>query len=190
MIPYTNISKQDLQSIDLTELSTAVPELQFREYFLGNPGTEHYILLAYFSSLYNSTNLLDIGTYKGCSSLALAYNNSNSVFSFDLNAATRNLSKYPSNVTYVIDNIINGSYDELIHSTPFILLDINHNGDFELEFHNYLQKINWSGILMLDDIKLNNEMKSYWDSITEEKYDISDIGHWSGTGIVNFIQEN
>jgi hypothetical protein len=29
-------------------------------------------------------------------------------------------------------------------------------------------------------------MKKYWDWIDEEKYDISSIGHWSGTGLVIF----
>jgi hypothetical protein len=186
MISFTNISIEDLQNISLDELSISIPEIQFRNYFLGQPSNEHYTLLAYFSMMYDSCTILDIGTYKGCSSLALSYNSSNSIFSFDLNGASRNLSSYPENVTYVVDNVINGKYDDLIKSSPFILLDTDHDGSFEHEFHSYLQKLKWTGLLMLDDIKLNNEMKSYWNSITEEKYDISDLGHWSGTGIVKF----
>lgn len=186
MTTYTNISIDDLQDINLTNLSNCIPEHQFRNYFLGSPGQEHYTLLAYFSTLYDSSTLLDIGTYKGCSSLALSYNNANSIFSFDLNGASKNLSSYPANVTYVVDNIVNGMYDEIILSAPFILLDTDHDGSFERQFHSYLRKLKWNGILMLDDIKLNNEMKSFWDSITEEKYDISNLGHWSGTGIVKF----
>jgi predicted O-methyltransferase YrrM len=182
-----NTTINDLNSINLVELSNYIPEIEFRNYFIGLAGHEHYRLLTYISTLYNSNILIDIGTFKGCSSLALSYNISNTIFSFDLNKESRNLSLYPENVTYVIDNILNGIYDEIIQSSPFILLDVNHDGYFEHEFHSHLQKINWNGILMLDDINLNNEMKSYWSWIEEEKYDISEIGHWSGTGIVKFV---
>lgn len=188
MIPnIKKISAKNLESINLTELSSCIPENEFKNYFLGSPGDEHYTLLAYFSTLYNSSSLLDIGTYKGCSSLALSYNSTNSVMSFDLNEQSRNLTSYPENVTYVVDNILNGMYDKIIKSSPFILLDTNHDGDFEREFHDHLQKLKWKGILMLDDINLNTEMQEYWNSITQEKYDLTVIGHWSGTGIVKFV---
>jgi hypothetical protein len=39
---------------------------------------------------------------------------------------------------------------------------------------------------MLDDIHLNDDMKLFWNNITEEKYDLTSIGHWSGTGLVVF----
>ena len=39
---------------------------------------------------------------------------------------------------------------------------------------------------MLDDIKLNDEMRDFWSNIKEEKWDITSKGHWSGTGLVNF----
>jgi hypothetical protein len=39
---------------------------------------------------------------------------------------------------------------------------------------------------MLDDIHLNEAMINYWNSFTEEKYDLTNIGHWSGTGMVIF----
>lgn len=186
MIELIDISKADLVSINLTELGNCIPEQQFKNYFIDHPGREHYTLLAYISSLYNDATLLDIGTYKGCSSLALSYNSMNSVISFDLNGKSRNLSSYPSNVSYVVDNVINGSYDDLIDSAEFILLDTNHDGTFEYQFYDYLLKKNWTGILMLDDIHLNSEMKMFWNDIKLEKQDITNIGHWSGTGIVRF----
>ena len=49
--------------------------------------------------------------------------------------------------------------------------------------------------LILDDILPNwpviipgadpIAMNKWWNEISEEKYDVSDIGHYSGTGIVN-----
>ena len=49
-----------------------------------------------------------------------------------------------------------------------------------------LKKIGYKGLVLLDDIKLNEQMKYFWNDISEEKLDISDYGHWSGTGIFNF----
>jgi len=62
----------------------------------------------------------------------------------------------------------------------------DHDGIFEIHFHKYLQNIKYKGLLMLDDIKLNKSMVNYWDSIKEEKFDISHVGHHSGTGLVIF----
>jgi hypothetical protein len=45
---------------------------------------------------------------------------------------------------------------------------------------------NFKGRLFLDDIHLNPAMKCFWNSISETKADITDIGHWSGSGLVDF----
>lgn len=179
------IDEKDLNSIDLSELGHLIPELGFRGYFLDSPGKEHYKLLAYFSSLYNNSVMLDIGTYKGCSSLALSYNSSNTIYSYDLNPHLRNVTP-PDNVTYIVDNIINGKHDGIINSSVFILLDTDHNGGFERDFYQYILDLKWKGILMLDDIHLNQPMKQFWESIKEEKHNVSSIGHHSGTGLVIF----
>ena len=52
--------------------------------FLGKPGKEHYKLLAYLSTTFNFKNIIDIGTHLGNSSLALSYNISNTIYTFDI----------------------------------------------------------------------------------------------------------
>ena len=57
----------------------------------------------------------------------------------------------------------------------------------------YLYDQKWEGLLILDDILPNwpknvpgadpVAMNQWWNQITEEKYDMSEIGHFSGTGI-------
>jgi hypothetical protein len=54
------------------------------------------------------------------------------------------------------------------------------------EFIDYLTKNNYNGIVIFDDIRTNTELAKIWNSITQEKIDITDIGHGSGTGIVFF----
>lgn len=177
---------EQINSIDLTEYAGYVIEDEFRNYYLGSAGSEHYKLLAYLSTQYSDSSLLDIGTYKGCSSLAMAYNKSNKVKSFDIREGLRRLSNYPDNVEYIVDNILEGKYKELVMESPLILLDTDHEGGFEHEFYQYLRTIQWKGTLVLDDIYYNQPMTSFWNSIEEEKQDLTAIGHHSGTGIVFF----
>jgi len=47
--------------------------------FFSEPGKEHYKLLSYLSTLFNNSNILDIGTHLGHSSLALSYNKTNTI---------------------------------------------------------------------------------------------------------------
>ena len=184
--PLKDISITKLVNIDIDNLAKLVPEYEFKSYFLSLPGREHYRLLAYISTLYENTTLIDIGTYKGCSALALSYNKKNTVFSFDVDGSTKNISQNPINTAFVVDDILKEKYKKLIMSSPFILLDTNHNGDFEAQFHSYLESIGWKGILLLDDINLNDPMKEYWKQIKQKKIDMTIFGHWSGTGLVIF----
>jgi hypothetical protein len=63
-----------------------------------------------------------------------------------------------------------------------------HNGNMELDMYNYLKKINYKGFVICDDIWYFKEMRdNFWYKIEDEyRYDLTDIGHWSGTGIVTF----
>lgn len=175
-----------LNTIDLSKLSTLIMEDEFRGYFLDVPGKEHYKLLAYFSNQHENSTLLDIGSYKGCSALALSYNDSNNVISFDIRSDLKRIYEYPKNVQFIVDDISNGNYNDIILSSPFIMLDTDHDGIFEHMFYEYLKDIKYKGLVLLDDIHYNDAMKLFWNSIKHEKYDISEFGHHSGTGLVIF----
>jgi len=181
---YTDLDL--INNIDLSATANLINEEQYKNYYLGNPGDEHYKLLAYYSTQFNDSILLDIGTYKGCSALALSYNPTNQVKSFDIRDGLRNISGCPDNVEFIIDDIVDNKYTSLILESKFIILDTDHLGPYEHRFYNHLKDIGYIGILLLDDIKLNAEMIEFWNSITNEKYDISNIGHFSGTGLVIF----
>jgi len=183
------ISKLQLESIrtvDINLLANLVEEGEFRSYFLEEPGKEHYRLLSYISTLYTDSTILDIGTYKGCSALALSFNPTNKVISFDIQEGTTRLLKIPGNIEFRVGSILDSKYKDLILNSPLIMLDTAHEGPFEHEFYEYLTTVGYRGILLLDDIHLNEPMKIFWNNIGEEKYDISRIGHHSGTGLVVF----
>lgn len=178
---YDEINKLNLNLF----IENIASNQQYKNFFLGNAGQEHYKLLAFFSMLYDNSVILDVGTNRGFSSLSLSYNKSNQVHSFDL-YELKELLNPPENIKYYIDNVMKKMYKDLILSASFILLDTFHDGIFEDNFYKYLIEINYVGVLLLDDIFLNNEMKKFWNSITHEKYDITNLGHWSGTGLVIF----
>ena len=142
---------QQINNIDLLELGDIITEQEFRQYFISNGGQEHYKLLAYFSTLFENETLLDIGTYKGCSSLALAYNINNKVKSFDLGDYKR-ISKNLDNIEYILGDFTSSEYKEMVMKSPLIMLDTDHAGPFEHNAYQYLKDINWKGYLILDDI--------------------------------------
>ena len=171
-----------LEKIDLSELSKCITNIESRGYFLLRPKQEHYMLLAYFSTLYNNVVLYDIGTYRGCSAVALSYNKKNKVKSFDI-GNFRAISETPNNIILNIGNFLDESTQD-IHQSPFIMLDIDHTGIIEQQILDFLIDNNWHGSLLLDDIYLNNAMKNFWNNIKQEKHDLTHIGHFSGTGLV------
>jgi predicted O-methyltransferase YrrM len=185
------IDTQKVNEIDMTELSVFLFGNQ--EYFLKTEG-EPYKLYAYISTLVNNKTILDVGTRDGLSALAFSYNLNNKVISYDLvEQGASNIKK--ENVEFKImdfrsDKSLN--YKDI----AVIMIDVDpHDGIQEKEMFKFLKDKNWSGLLILDDI-LNNwpiaipganpqEMNNWWNSIEEEKYDVSHVGHYSGTGIVN-----
>ena len=51
---------------------------------LTNKEEQHYYLLAYLSNLVNNSIIIDLGTHVGTSALALAFNNSNKILTYDI----------------------------------------------------------------------------------------------------------
>ena len=189
------ITNDILDSIDLSEYqkrrnSNGLPE----HWFFMKSGKEHYRLLCHISSLYDDVTFIDIGTWVGSSALGLGYNKNNKVISFDIIRQQRDTQGImvnvdgiitDENIKFEIGNVLEYN-KEVILNSPFMMLDTKHDGVFEQEFFDFLVKENYNGIVLFDDIHLNSQMKNFWSNIELEKYDITNIGHWSGTGVVVF----
>lgn len=179
------------------------PQLEFmswnptyKDFMTKKPGEEHYKFLAYMAKLLSQVNqspvVADIGTLYGASSLALSAHPSVQVTTYDiLNLIPQQQNvKTIANVPNIKRKVMSGQLDIInIAKSDMILLDIDpHEGSEEKKFVNLLLKHNFKGLLLVDDIFLNDAMKDFWNSIPEQlaKYDVTDIGHWTGTGIVVF----
>lgn len=178
------LSKPAISKIDLRPLARHAACQQYRGFFLDTDFKEHYQLLGYLSTCFEGATLFDIGTLKGYSALALSHNKTNRVISYDI-ADYKELEAQEAlvSIEYRIGNALEAP--ELLIS-PLILLDTAHDGHFEMQVYRFLKNNNYKGLLVLDDIHLNEPMKRFWQSIDMPKEDITAIGHWSGTGIVDF----
>jgi hypothetical protein len=182
---FLSITNEELDNIDLFPYSQKINSLEYQQYFMSKSGQEHYRLLAHISQNDDLVDILDVGTLKGCSALAFSVNSKNKVCSFNV-LNQLDLNNTPLNAEFIIDNVLNGNYNSVILGSKYIMLDTYHDGTFEKEFYDYLISINYKGYLLLDDIHLNFEMERFWGSIDKEKYDITNIGHSTGTGVVYF----
>ena len=187
------ITKEQLNSINFSSYKERFNETEINwSEFYNAQGIEHYKFLAYMSTLFNGRDIIDIGTHRGASALALSYNSENNVYSFDIER------KYTlpkvSNVHYSLENLWElpnrYKWEQKILGSAFIFLDIDpHDGVLEFEFYEWLKQNNYKGFVICDDIWYFKAMRdNFWYKIdSEHKLDVTELGHWSGTGIVRFV---
>ncbi len=150
-------------------------------------GQEHYKLLHYLASQVD-TDIVELGTHHGTGSLALAVGTNHVVHTFDIRDLY-SVSPSPSNIKRYIGNIFDLGQADLMLLCDLVFLDTAHRGKFEWEVYTYLVENGFTGILLLDDIHLNEPMEEFWESIYTTKYDITGLGHGfnnCGTGLVDF----
>jgi len=130
--------------------------------------------------------------------LALSYNENNTIHTFDIvNNITNIKIQTKSNIKFYYDDLFNESifeqYKDLILNSAFIFLDVDpHNGTMEYYLYNKLKNLNYQGFIICDDIWLFKDMRNnFWYKIEPMyKSDITYLGHFSGTGIINFNKNN
>lgn len=174
-------------------------------------GREHYKLLSCISQQIKNGTIVDIGTHHGNSTVSLGYslflNNNVDIYTFDIKEMAQPsckdfFSRY--SVKYCLENIfdveIRNKYKDVLLSSKLIMIDIDpHNGILEYEMYKWLEENNYQGFILYDDIfiekghlannydKTEHNMIEFWNKIpVENKINLTNIGHWSGTGLVSF----
>jgi hypothetical protein len=188
-----NLDEQKIKNIDFKPLVKGVDVIingvnvsTWGEYLNSDLGVNPYKLYAFLSTIFDNSIILDVGSQYGSSALSLSYNQTNQVISYDIvDCGTSAIIK--SNIIWKVmdfrhDSSIN--FDEV----KMIVIDVDpHDGVQEREMIKFLEDKKWSGILILDDIYKDNQMKDFWNSIEKEnKLDFTNIGHITGTGVIIF----
>lgn len=183
--------RASVQALSLTALHQEDTSVDWGE-FSGAPGQQHYRLLGYVASQFRDRDIFDIGTHQGASALALSYEASNRVCSFDVKAADRALPRRP-NVAYHVCDLWSperrAEWAPRLLASAFIFLDVDpHEGTRELELVQWLREQRYAGFVICDDVWYFKPMRDrFWHQVpTADKLDVTDVGHWSGTGVVRF----
>ena len=177
------LDKDAIKTLDVSHL--AEQSLNSNDWLTA--GQSEYRLYAWLSTKFNNTTILDVGTRTGGSALALSYNDKNKVISYDLveQGASSGIKK--DNITFKVQDFREDDtldYDNI----SIIMIDVDpHDGTAEEEMFEYLEDKGWKGLVLLDDIGPQwPEIEDFWNRITFPKINVTEIGHMSGTGLVNF----
>lgn len=187
------INEQLLQKVSLEVFHQyQTDDFEFYEPY----GKQHYRLLAYLSTLFKNSNIIDIGTHKGSSALALSYEDSNTIHTYDIinkiegQKFNRKLFSERDNVIRHYENLWDNlnSHKEFLLSCPLIFVDIDpHEGRDELIFYYFMLASGYQGVLIFDDIHYFEGMRRFWSQVDNRyKVDLTKYGHFSGTGAVIF----
>jgi len=186
------LTRKAVDSVDIEKLRDVVGA---SDWFYQSPGKEPHRLLAYLSTLFDGKTIFDIGTHLGDSALALSYNVTNRVESFDIIDKVSAKRRERNNVGWHIGDLFDPAYRnpwaaKLLES-PLIYIDVDpHHGIQEFELVQWLREHHYKGFIVLDDIWYFKPMRNnLWYRIEGAcKADATSIGHWSGTGIVSFTE--
>ena len=181
------LDKDAIRTLDVSHL--AEQSLNSNDWLTA--GQSEYRLYAWLSTKFNNTTILDVGTRTGGSALALSYNDKNKVISYDLveQGASSGIKK--DNITFKVQDFREDDtldYDNI----SIIMIDVDpHDGTAEEEMFEYLEEKGWKGLVLLDDIGPQwPEIEDFWNRITFPKLNVTEIGHMSGTGLVNFDEKH
>ncbi|BAV33909.1 methyltransferase [Sulfuricaulis limicola] len=162
------------------------------------PG-EHYKLLAGFVKYLKPEVVIEIGTFRGIGTLALAkyLPETGMIATFDPvpwdNVSTTALSKSDFSDKFVQfnDDLAEmhavEKHRSLLRSADIFFIDAAKDGVMEHRFIKNLKAIGLKAntVVIFDDIRLWN-MLDVWRTIDFPKLDLTSFGHWSGTGVVQW----
>jgi predicted O-methyltransferase YrrM len=163
------------------------------------PG-EHYRLLAALVKVAGASNVVEVGTHRGLSALAIreALPEGGVVTTFDIKPWNEFMDTCLTEAD-LADGRIAAFADDLclpatvakhravLEQADLLFIDGPHDGDVERRIMANLQDIQLKEgcILIFDDIRLW-DMLSFWRELPLPKLDITSFGHWSGTGLAEW----
>jgi predicted O-methyltransferase YrrM len=184
---------------------TELPDLSGRVAADGNDFTriwpgEHYRLLAALVKLLQPQSVIEVGTFRGLSALALKrfLPADGKINTFDVVPwdSIRETCLHPEDfeddrlrqqIGDLSDAAVFELHRSLIQQTELLFVDGPKDGVFERKLLQQLETVDFHKplLLVMDDIRFWN-MLATWQDIARPKLDLTSFGHWSGTGLVEW----
>jgi hypothetical protein len=180
------INKEEVRNENIENFVEYQKWTSFSNYLTSPAGVNEYRLYSYLAKKVSKPVILDIGTYMGNSAVALSTDESKHVISYDIIELDTHKFLKKNNIEFRVGNFMNDDIN--YNDIDLIVIDVDpHDGIQEPPMIKYLVDNGWEGILLLDDISHETfpGMIQMWNDLPYEKYDLKDIGHFSGTGLIN-----
>lgn len=170
------------------------------------PG-EHYRFLAAICSAARPKTVVEIGTASGLSALAIlsVLPSGSRLVSFDVfpwdyrgpgawggETVLRSDDFDDGRLSHVVGDLSDPSifarHQDLLAHADLVFIDGPKDGTFEQVFLDRLSTIHFASppVVIFDDIKLWNMLR-IWNDISRPKLDMTSFGHWSGTGLIDWV---
>jgi predicted O-methyltransferase YrrM len=166
------------------------------------PG-EHYRLLAGLVAVEVPSVVIEIGTATGLSALALRHGlgTEAQLVTFDIvpwrqypDTALREEDFADGRLVQHVDDLsvphVAASHTELLRSADLIFIDAAKDGRQERVFLDVFERTAFRRrpIVVFDDIRQWKMLRT-WREVQRPKLDVTSLGHWSGTGLVDFAPD-
>lgn len=163
------------------------------------PG-EHYALLTALTAVTEAKNIVEVGTERGLSALALikGLKGEGKIITYDivpwsnfedtcLTQADFKSEKLVQKLDDLSDEDLFEQNRSILENSELIFLDGPKDGQMEFKLFQLFETLNFKNppLIIVDDIRLVN-MIPLWRSITRPKLDMTSFGHWSGTGLIRW----
>lgn len=169
------------------------------DFFKEQAGKEHYKLISFIAKQFpDGSVFVDVGTAHGHSAIALTSNNKSKVITYDLidrfirenpTPYKKTIKNHPR-IDFRVKNCLEAKEFDEVKKSPLIFLDVDpHDGNQERIIVNMLKMADYKGVILCDDIHLNEGMRKWWNNEIPngiKKMDLTKYGHWSGTGALIF----
>jgi hypothetical protein len=185
-----------LSAIEYAATRRIEPDFEYANTFPG----EHYRILSGLVRAINPREIVDIGTYRGCSARVAVDNSptTSTVYTFDLFdyltfdwTVLNEIDFITGSLVQHCENLINPDvfekHRQLLTDAELIILDGPKDSEFEpkfLKLLSLLKETNKPKWLFMDDIHFDN-MLPLWRAIKSPKLDLTSFGHFSGSGLVD-----
>ncbi len=184
------------RAVDLGWLEERCSTEEERQWVRQWPG-EHYRLLSAFARTTKPSLIVEVGTYTGMGTLALADGaGAAPVITYDvvawdgfpntlLRAEDFDGSRIEQRLGDLSDDDYFAQQRETLLAADLVFVDGPKDGRFESIFYPHLLALldGHRHVVLADDIHFLN-MIQLWMELPVEKLDISSFGHWSGTGLM------